>query len=112
MDPAFTINPALLSDAGYDPLKDFAPVTLFATAPLILMVPSSLPAKTVHELVDYGKANPGKLNYGSPGGGSAGHLAIEQFRTFFGLKMAHIPYEGGTPALSAVVAREANVKLD
>jgi tripartite-type tricarboxylate transporter receptor subunit TctC len=109
MDPAFIINPALLSDAGYDPLKDFAPVTLIATAPLILMVPSSLPAKTVQELVDYGKANPGKLNYGSPGGGSAGHLAIEQFRTFFGLKMAHIPYKGGTPALSAVVAGEVSM---
>ncbi len=109
MDPAFIINPALLADAGYDPLKDFTPVTLFATAPLILMVPSSLPAKTVQELVDYGKANPGKLNYGSPGAGSAGHLAIEQFRTFFGLKMAHIPYKGGGPALSAVVAGEVSI---
>ncbi len=109
MDPAFIINPALLSDAGYDPLKDFAPVTLFATAPLILMVPASLPAKTVQELVDHGKANAGKLNYGSPGAGSAGHLAVEQFRTFFGLKMAHIPYKGGTPALSAVVAGEISM---
>jgi len=109
MDPAFIINPTLLRDARYDPLKDFAPVTLITASPLILMVPSSFPARTVQELVGYAKANPGKLNYGSPGAGSAGHLAIEQFRSFFGLKMSHIPYKGGGPALSAVVANEVQM---
>ena len=106
MDPAFIINPTLLNDAGYAPLKDFIPVTLIAVTPLILIAPASFPAKTVQELIDYAKANSGKLNYGSPGIGSAGHLAIEQFRSFFGLKMSHIPFKGGGPALSALVANE------
>ena len=106
MDPAFIVNPALVSDARYDPLKDFAPVTLFTATPLILVVPPSVPARTVQELVDRARANPGKLNYGSPGNGSAGHIAIEQFRSFFGLKMSHVPYKGAGPAVTAVVAAE------
>ena len=106
MDPAFIINPTLVSDARYDPLKDFAPVTLFTETPLILVVPPSVPARTLQELVDYGRANPGKLNYGLLGNGSAGHIVIEQFRSFFGLKMSHVPYKGAGPAVTAVVAAE------
>ena len=106
MDPAFIINPTLVSEARYDPLKDFAPITLFSATPLILVVPPSVPARTVQELVDHAKANPGKLNYGSPGNGSAGHIAIEQFRSFFGLKMSHVPYKGAGPAVTAVVGAE------
>lgn len=106
MDPAFIINPTLMSDARYDPLKDFSPVTLFTATPLMLIVPPSFPAKTLQALVDYVKANPKKLNYGSPGDGSAGHLAIEQFRSFFGLQMTHIPYKGAGPAVAAVVGNE------
>jgi tripartite-type tricarboxylate transporter receptor subunit TctC len=109
MDPAFIINPTLVRDAGYNALKDFASVTLITTVPLILMIPSSIPPKTVQELVEYARANPGKLNYGSPGSGSAGHLAVEQFRSFFGLKMSHVPYKGGGPALAAVVANEVSI---
>jgi len=81
-------------------------VTLFSATPLILVVPPSVPAKTLQELLDYAKANPGKLNYGSPGNGSAGHIAIEQFRSFFSLKMSHVPYKGAGPAVTAVVAAE------
>ena len=106
MDPAFIVNPTLLPDARYDALKDFAPVTLFSATPLILVVPPSVPAKTLQQLLDYAKANPGKLNYGSPGNGSAGHIAIEQFRSFFSLKMSHVPYKGAGPAVTAVVAAE------
>ncbi len=109
MDPAFITTPTLLRDAGYNALKDFVPVTLITASPLILMIPSSIPPKTVQELVDYARANPGKLNYGSPGAGSAGHLAVEQFRSFFGLKMSHVPYKGGGPALAAVVANEVSI---
>ena len=93
MDPAFIINPTLVKDAGYDALKDFTPVTLITATPLILVSPPSFAPKTVQELVDYVKANAGKVNYGSPGDGSAGHLAMEQFRNHFGLKMVHIPYK-------------------
>jgi tripartite-type tricarboxylate transporter receptor subunit TctC len=106
MDPAFIINPTLVKSAGYDALKDFAPVTLITATPLILVTPASFPPKTVQELVDHVKANPGKVNFGSPGDGSAGHLAIEQFRSYFGLKMTHIPYKGAGPAVTAVVAGE------
>ena len=106
MDPAFIINPTLVKDAGYDALKDFTPVTLITATPLILVSPPSFPPKTVQELVDYVKANAGKVNYGSPGDGSAGHLAMEQFRSFFGLKMIHSPYKGAGPAVVAVVAAE------
>lgn len=106
MDPAFIINPTLVRDAGYDALKDFTPVTLITATPLILVTPPSFPPKTVQELVDHVKANAGKVNYGSPGDGSAGHLAMEQFRSFFGLKMIHIPYKGAGPAVVAVVAAE------
>jgi tripartite-type tricarboxylate transporter receptor subunit TctC len=106
MDPAFIINPTLVKDAGYDALKDFTPVTLITATPLILVTPPSFPPKTVQELVDYVKANAGKVNYGSPGNGSAGHIAMEQFRNFFGLNMIHIPYKGAGPAVTAVVAAE------
>ena len=81
-------------------------MTLITATPLILVSPPSFPPKTVQELVDYVKANAGKVNYGSPGDGSAGHLAMEQFRSFFGLKMIHIPYKGAGPAVVAVVAAE------
>jgi hypothetical protein len=106
MDPAFIINPSLVKSAGYDALKDFTPVTLITATPLILVSPPSFPPKTVQELVDHVKANAGRINYGSPGDGSAGHLAMEQFRSFFGLKMAHIPSQGAGPAVTAVVAAE------
>jgi len=87
-------------------LNDFAPVTLMSATPLILVVPSAFPAKTVQELVDHVRANSGKLNFGSPGDGSAGHLAIEQFRSFFKLNMVHIAYKGAGPAVTALVAGE------
>jgi tripartite-type tricarboxylate transporter receptor subunit TctC len=106
MDPAFVINPVLLPNVRYDPLKDFVAVTLITVTPLILVVPSSLPVHSVQELVDRAKANPGKLDYGSPGSGSGGHLAIEQFRHAFGLQMVHVPYKGAGPAVTAVVAGE------
>jgi tripartite-type tricarboxylate transporter receptor subunit TctC len=106
MDPAFIINPTLVRDAGYDALTHFAPVTLITATPLILVVSPSFPARTVQELVDHVRANPGKINFGSPGDGSAGHLAIEQFRSFFGLKMVHVAYKGAGPAVTAVVANE------
>lgn len=85
MDPAFIINPTLVRDAGYQALKDFAPVTLISATPLILAVTPSLAAKSVQELVDQVRASPGKFNFGSPGDGSAGHLAMEQFRSFSNL---------------------------
>jgi tripartite-type tricarboxylate transporter receptor subunit TctC len=106
MDPAFIVNPTLISDARYDPLKDFAAVTLFTVTPLMLVVPPSFPARSVQALVDFAKTNPAKLNFGSPGDGSAGHIAMEQFRSFFGLQIVHVPYKGAGPAVAAVVGNE------
>ena len=106
MDPAFIVNPALMSEARYDPLKDFKAVTLFTVTPLMLIVPPSFPAKTLQALLDSAKATPGKLNFGSPGDGSAGHIAMEQFRSFFGLQFVHVPYKGAGPAVAAVVGNE------
>ena len=111
MDPAFIVNPVLVRDAGYIALKDFTPITLITATPLILVVHPSVPAKSVQELVDHAKANPGKLNYGSPGDGSAGHLAIEQFRAHFSLKMTHVAYKGAGPAVTALVAGEVPMLL-
>ncbi len=111
MDPAFIINPTLVRDAGYNALKDFAPVTLISVTPLILAVPAAFPPKTVQELIDHAKANPGKLNFGSPGDGSAGHLAMEQFRAAFKLNMVHIAYKGAGPAVTALVAGEIPMLL-
>lgn len=111
MDPAFVANPALLANARYDPLKDFAPVTLFSTTPLVLVVHPSSPAKTLAELIEHAKKNPGTLNYGSPGTGSAGHLAIEQFRSAFGLQMVHIPYKGAGPAVADMVAGQVSMLM-
>lgn len=111
MDPAFIINPTLLRDAGYNALKDFTPVTLISATPLILVVTPSVPAKSVKELVDGVRASPGKFNFGSPGDGSAGHLAMEQFRSFFKLDMVHVAYKGAGPAVTALVAGEIPMLL-
>lgn len=106
MDPAFLVNPTLMRDARYDPLKDFAAITLFTVTPLMLVVPPSFPARTVQALIDAAKAQPAKLNYGSPGDGSAGHIAMEQFRSAFGLQIVHVPYKGAGPAVAAIVGNE------
>lgn len=105
MDPAFLANP-LMTDAKYDAMKDFVPVSLISVTPMIFAVPAKEPAKTVKDFVARMKANPGAFNYGSPGAGSAGHLAVEQFRNAFGLKGVHVPYKGSGPAMIAISSGE------
>ena len=104
MDPAFIINPTLVKDAGYDALKDFTPVSLITATPLILVSPPPFPPKTVQELVDHVKANAGKVNYGSPGDGSAGHLAGELLKARSGARLNHVPFRGGAPAMNDLLA--------
>jgi len=94
------INVSLYSKLGYDPVKDFEPVSLVASTPNILVVQPSFPAKTVPELIALAKAKPGTLNYPSAGLGSSSHLAGELFDNLAGVKMVHIPYKGGAPALT------------
>ena len=93
-------NPALYKSLPYDPVKDFAPVTLVAMVPNVLAVGPAVPSRTVAELVALAKAKPGKLDYGSGGNGSAAHLAGEYFKLKAGVDIQHIPYKGTAPALA------------
>jgi len=97
------VNVSLYRTIGYDPLKDFAPISLVALQPNVLMVHPSLPVKTVPELIAYAKANPGKLNFGSSGIGASQHLAGELFKSRTGVDMVHVPYKGGGPAMADLV---------
>lgn len=103
------INPSLLSKMPYDPLKDLAPVSQAAVAVNVLVVHPSLPAKSVKELIAIAKARPTDLNYGSSGSGAADHLAGELFNALVKVKMTHIPYKGGAPAMLDLVS--GNVQL-
>ena len=94
------IAPSLYRNAGYDPRKDFAPIGLIGHAPSSLVVHPSFPAKTVAELVAYAKANPGKINFGSAGIGTVGHITGEYFAQATGIQIVHIPYKGTGPAMS------------
>src|SRR6266576_3897529 len=94
------IGPSLYRNAGYDPRKDFAPIGLIGNAPNSLVVHPSFPAKTVAELIAYARANPGKVNFGSSGAGTASHITGEYFAASAGIKLVHIPYKGTGPALT------------
>ena len=98
------ISPALGRRLGYDPLRDFAPITLLATTPYVLVAHPTVPAKNVAELLKFARAQPGKLNYASGGSGSAPHLIGEMFRSRAGINVVHIPYKGSTPAKIDLVA--------
>lgn len=103
------INPSLLSKMPYDPLKELAPISQAAVAVNVLVVHPSLPAKSVKELIAIAKARPTDLNYGSSGSGAADHLAGELFNAMVKVKMAHIPYKGGAPAMQDLIS--GNVQL-
>jgi tripartite-type tricarboxylate transporter receptor subunit TctC len=97
------VNPTLFDKIPYDPAKDFDPVTLAVTSTTVLTVNPMVPATTVKELVDLIKANPGKYSYSTAGAGTQAHLSGEQFRLLLGLDLVHVPYNGGAPAIMAVV---------
>src|SRR5882672_6849367 len=94
------IAPTLYQNPGYDPRKDFAPIGMIGNAPNSLVVHPSFPAKTVAELIAYAKANPGKVNFGSAGAGTASHITGEYFARAAGITLVHIPYKGTGPALT------------
>jgi tripartite-type tricarboxylate transporter receptor subunit TctC len=93
----------------YDPVAGIQPIILIGTTGLAMVVHPSVPAKSVKELIDYAKANPGKLNYASVGTGSVTHLSLELFKLDAKVNMVHVPYKGGGPALNAVVAGESQL---
>ena len=98
------VNPSLYSKLPYDPVKDYAPIARGVSALNMLVVHPSLPAASVNEFIAYAKANPGKINFGSSGVGFADHLAGEIFNTLAGVKMVHVPYKGGAPAMLDLLA--------
>ena len=98
------ITAALLSRQPYHPIEDVTPILHLADVPNILVVHPSLPVRSVAELIAYGRANPGKLSFGSPGIGSSVHISGEVFKLATGIDMVHVPYRGGGPALADLVA--------
>lgn len=105
------INQFIFRDMKFDPLADFAPVSLIAEVPLIVQVHPSLPAQTLREFIDHAKANPGKLNYGSPSTGTIPHLAVEIFARAAALNVVHVPFKGGAPATTALLANDIQFML-
>jgi tripartite-type tricarboxylate transporter receptor subunit TctC len=99
----FTIVPSLAAKLPYDPHKDFEPITLINTTPLVVVVHPGVPAKSIRELVALAKSRPGSLNFGSSGSGGSNHLAGELFNAMAGVKMVHVPYKGNAPALTDLV---------
>jgi len=100
---AYAVN-AVMRQLPFDPIKDMIPVSQAINMPLILVVPASSPFKTVKELVDFAKANPNKLDYGSYGAGGAAHLAAEMLQRDAGIQWVHVPYKGGAQAIADVLA--------
>ena len=101
---ALVVSPYLYAKMTFDPLADLVPVTMVNSAPLMLVVHPSVPAKSVAEFLAYAKANPGKLNYGSGGVGTTPFLAAELLKSMTGIDAVHVPYKGGAPALADLVA--------
>ena len=103
------VNPSLYKKLPYDPIKDFEPITLLATGPYILVVHPSLPVKSLKELIALARSRPGQITYASSGNGSGGHLANELLNSMADVKMLHIPYKGGGPALDDLLAGHVQV---
>src|SRR6185437_8477281 len=106
------VNVSLYSKMPYDPIKDFAPITLVAVTPNVLVLNPSVPANSVAELIAYARANPGKLAFGSGSNGSAGHLAGELFKTEAHVDMVHVPYKGGAPAMQDLLGGQIQLMFD
>jgi tripartite-type tricarboxylate transporter receptor subunit TctC len=99
----FMVNMSLYAHVPYDAVKDFAPITMVAYSPNVLVINPSLPAKSVKELIALIKANPGKYSFAGPGIGSTPHLSGELFKQIFGLEMVHVPYPGAAPAITSTI---------
>ena len=106
------INPAVYKDLRYDPVTSFAPVAMVSTSPFVLVVHPSVPVHSVGELVGYAKANPGKVNFGSAGVGTTPHLAGELFKSLTGVDVVHVPYKGGGPVLTDLVAGQIQMTFE
>ena len=108
---AVWLIPFLRRNVSWDPLKDFAPITLADRSPSVLAVHPSVPAKSVKELIALAKARPGEINYGSGGTGSTNYLAVELFKALAGVDIVHIPYKGAGPAINALIANQVQMMI-
>lgn len=111
VNTTFTVNGALNSKMSFDPEKDLEPIALLVQNPLVFAINSKVPAKSLKEFIEVAKAQPGKLNYGTPGASTQSHLLIEMWAAQAGVKMQHIPYRGGSRAAMSVVAGETQLVL-
>jgi tripartite-type tricarboxylate transporter receptor subunit TctC len=102
-------NPAMGNKLDYDPIRDFSPVALAAYVPQLFVVHPAVPAKNISELIDLAKSQPGKINFGTPGVGSVGHLSVELLNTTTGAKFTHVPYKGAGPAVIDLVGARIQV---
>jgi tripartite-type tricarboxylate transporter receptor subunit TctC len=110
--PGLATNQFLYPQLSYDPVRDFAPVTLLITQPNLMCVPNSSPAKSVQEFIAYCNANPGKVTYASSGNGTTLHLSGELFKRLAKVEMIHIPYRGGAPAINDLIPGRVDVIFD
>ncbi|MDB5905773.1 MAG: protein bugT-like protein [Betaproteobacteria bacterium] len=107
-----TINPSLFAKLPFDPLKDFAPVTILAAVPNLLVVHPSLPVRNVKELIALAKAKPGQLNYASSGAGQSTHLSMELFKSMAHVNMIHVAYKGSSPAITDLLGGHVLLMFD
>jgi tripartite-type tricarboxylate transporter receptor subunit TctC len=109
VSPALVYSPSLYKKLGYDPVRDFAPISLVAQIPNVLLIHPSVPARTLKDLVQLAKANPGKLNFGSGGLGTGQHLAGETLKVLANVNMVHVPYKGSNLAMLAMIGGEIDM---
>jgi tripartite-type tricarboxylate transporter receptor subunit TctC len=107
-----TTSPNLYRSLGYDVARDLQPITLVAAAPMLLFVHPSVPAKTAKEFLAYARSKPDELNFGSGGNGTVPHFAGEMLKSMTGIRMNHVPYKGGSPAVAALLGGEVKVFID
>ncbi len=108
----FSINPALYKKVPFDPIRDFAPISLVASVPQILLVHPTMPANSVKELIDHARSNPGTLNYASGGIGSATQLAVELIKTSAQVDIVHVPFKGSGPGLAALAGGQVSMMIE
>ena len=109
---ALTLSPVVMAKLPYDPIRDFTPVSLVGDLPFLMLVHPSVPANNVQEFIALAKARPGTLNYSSFGNATTNHFFGEMLNSMAGIKLTHVPYKGGAPALTALIAGEVQLMFD
>jgi tripartite-type tricarboxylate transporter receptor subunit TctC len=109
---SLTITPSIYRNLDYDPIRSFAPIAILTASPMVLVVNPAVPANSMQELVAYAKANPGKINFASPGVGTQPHILGELFKSTGGIDMLHVPYRGAAAAITGLLAGQVQVYFE